>query len=159
VKEPVTTPPLEIVQVEPVTIVGSGVLVIGTHVPASAGAKPLPVTVTTVLTGPELGKRAIVGVGLVTVNTAWARSPVLPVTVIVYAWGATLATVKLAELIDLVAPESVSVQDGLATGVPVIVQVPVSLAAKSLPVMVTVAPIKPEDGCRIIVGPLTVNDA
>ena len=39
-------------------------------VPASAGAKPLPDTVTTVPTGPELGLSMIVGEVLDTVNVA-----------------------------------------------------------------------------------------
>lgn len=69
-KEPITIPPLEIVHEDNVTISGGGVLVIGTQVPTSAGAKPLPVRVTTVLTGPEFGARAMKGVGLVTVNMA-----------------------------------------------------------------------------------------
>ena len=41
----------------------------------SPGAKPLPETVTTVPTGPEIGLSIIVGEVLVTVNVAWATSP------------------------------------------------------------------------------------
>jgi hypothetical protein len=70
VNEAVSCPLLEIVHDEPVTILGAGVLVIEVQVPASAVLKPLPVTVTTVRTGPELGLRTIEGVGLVTVNEA-----------------------------------------------------------------------------------------
>ena len=66
---------------------------------------------------------------------------------------------KLAELIDFVAPDSVRVHVGVDTGTPVIVHVLVSLAAKSLPVIVTVAPMRPEVGCKTIDGPTTVNVA
>ncbi len=58
--------------------------------------KPLPVTVTTTLTGPEIGLRDIEGAVLVTVNVAWAKSlPGVPVTMIVCAPNAAgLVTVN-----------------------------------------------------------------
>jgi hypothetical protein len=60
---------------------GSGVLEIA-HVPASVGLKPLPEIVTVVEPRPELGFREIVGLGVVTVNEAVAKSPaVFPLTV------------------------------------------------------------------------------
>jgi len=42
---------------------------------ASAGAKPLPETVTTVPSGPDVGLSVIVGKVPVTVSVAWATSP------------------------------------------------------------------------------------
>jgi len=42
----------------------------GPKAPTSAGANPLPVTVTTVPTGPEVGLSMIVGAEAVTVNLA-----------------------------------------------------------------------------------------
>ena len=58
-----------------------GVLLIVVQV--SVGLNPIPVTVTEVPAGPELGLRTIVGAGEVIVNVARATSPVVPVTVIV----------------------------------------------------------------------------
>jgi len=66
------------------------------HGPASAGLKPLPVIVIAAPGVPELGMIVIVGVEAVTVNTAVAVSPLLPVTVTTYTPGvAVLTTVKL----------------------------------------------------------------
>ena len=68
-------------------------------VPTSAGAKPLPDTVTTVPTAPDLGLREIVGP--VTVKGAEPQSPAAqpepPFTVIVYGPGVVLATTNDAE--------------------------------------------------------------
>jgi len=61
---------------------------------ASAVLKPPPVMVTAVLNVPELGDKEICAE--VTVNLAVPKSPVLPVTVIVYVPGvASGAIVKL----------------------------------------------------------------
>ena len=46
------------------------------RVPTSAGAKPLPDTVTTAPTCPEVGLSESTGAALVTVRVAWATSPV-----------------------------------------------------------------------------------
>ncbi len=96
VKEPVTLP-LVIVQDDtggPVVISVPGELEIA-HV-ASAVLNPLPVTVTTVPTGPELEESVIVGVSVMTMNVAWAKSlPGVPVTMIVCAPNAAgLVTVN-----------------------------------------------------------------
>jgi len=66
-----------------VPIIFVGLLEIVVHEPASAVLKPLPVIVTAVPEGPELGARVIVGDVDVMVNVAVAKSPVLPVTVTV----------------------------------------------------------------------------
>ena len=70
VNEPLTIPLLEMLHVDAVTMLGNGVLAIAQEALESAGANPLPVTVTVVLTGPELGVNVMVGVALVTVNLA-----------------------------------------------------------------------------------------
>ena len=76
---------------------------------------------------------------------------------ITYALLATEPTVKLLEVS---APDAVTVHDGLvATLTGVIVQVPASAVEKPLPVKVTRAPIIPDDGVSEIVGPSTVNVA
>ena len=61
VKEALTVPLAEIEHVGDVTMSGKGILVTGRHEPASAGLNPLPVIVTPVPTGPELGLRMIEG--------------------------------------------------------------------------------------------------
>jgi hypothetical protein len=83
VKEPVTNPLGEIVQEDSVTTSGSGVLVMGAQEPASAGLNPLPITVTTLVTGPDVGPTAIAAVELLTMNVAEAVSEVEPVTLTV----------------------------------------------------------------------------
>jgi hypothetical protein len=69
----------------------------GRHEPASKVLKPLPVIVTLVETGPEIGVTVICGP--VTTKSADAISPVLPFTETVYVPGVTgvasPATVKL----------------------------------------------------------------
>jgi hypothetical protein len=57
----------------------------------SRALKPLPVTVTIVLIGPEFGVRTMVGALEVTVNAAVAISPVDPVTVTAYVPGVAVA--------------------------------------------------------------------
>ena len=57
--------------------------------------KPLPVTATRVLIGPEFGVRTMVGALTVTVKAAVAISPVVPVTVTAYVPGVAVpATVN-----------------------------------------------------------------
>jgi hypothetical protein len=87
VNEPVNCPLLEMLHADNVTIAGNGVSVIapGHTVAVSTVLNPLPVTVTTVLTGPDVGLSVIEGEVLTTVNVAVAESPAaVPVTVITY---------------------------------------------------------------------------
>jgi hypothetical protein len=82
--------PLTIVQVD--TVNSPAGLDEMTHA-ESVNANPLPETVTTVLSGPEAGLRAICGP--VTTKLAEAISPVLPLTDIVYVPGVAVpATTK-----------------------------------------------------------------
>ena len=119
-------------------IMFAGVLEIVVHV--STVLKPLPVIVTAVPAGPELGASVMAGEVVVTTNFAEAVSPVLPVTVTVYVPGvAASATVKLVELN---VPVLVIVHEGkpiMFVGVLEIV-VHVSAGLKPLPVMVTPVP-------------------
>ena len=55
----------------------------GVQEPASAGLNPLPITVTTVVRGPDVGPTAIAAVELLTMNVAEAVSEVVPVTLTV----------------------------------------------------------------------------
>lgn len=84
VNEPLIEPPLAIVHDVAVVMSGSGVLE-SVQGPTSPTANPLPVTVTTVPRGPELGLRVIFGELVVTVNVAEPKSPSVPVAVIVCA--------------------------------------------------------------------------
>ena len=79
-KDPVTCPPALNVQVavKALTMSGRGVLVRQSYVPASPGTKLLPVNVTTVPGGPEIGFKIIFGIGEVTVNAADASSGAPP---------------------------------------------------------------------------------
>ena len=79
VKDAAVILPPDMVHAAPEIIVVPGLLVIepGAHV--SVVKKPLPKTLTTVPLGPDEGLRVICGP--VTVKTAVAKSPVLPVTV------------------------------------------------------------------------------
>lgn len=82
-KDPVTWPPALNVQVavRALTMSGRGVLVRQSYVlggPASPGTKLLPVNVTAVPGGPEIGFRIIFGTGDVTVNEAEASSGAPP---------------------------------------------------------------------------------
>jgi hypothetical protein len=61
----------------------TGVLKTDVHAAASTVLKPLPVIVTGVPAGPELGARTREAAGVVTTKRAEAKSPVDPVTVTV----------------------------------------------------------------------------
>jgi hypothetical protein len=110
VKEALTVPLAEIEHEGNVTMSGNGILVTGRHEPASAGLNPLPVIVTPVPTGPELGLRMIegtrgkVGPG---VMIAVAKSPPALVTLMVYELiedvNQLLSTVKEPETLVKVA--------------------------------------------------------
>jgi hypothetical protein len=151
------------VQDEPPAMMLVGLLVIEAHGPGpSAALKPLPVTVTAVPIGPELGTSVIVGVGLVTVNVAEAKSPVEPVTVIKCAPNAAAAlTVNDA----LTAPPAEMVHDPkvmiVGNGVSLRTQAPASAGLKPLPEIVTDTPRAPEFGLSVILaaGLVTVKDA
>jgi hypothetical protein len=78
------------VQEDSVTMSGSGVLVMGVQEPASTGLNPLPITVTTVVTGPNVGITEIAAVEALTMNVAEAKSKVVPVTLIVWAPNAAV---------------------------------------------------------------------
>jgi hypothetical protein len=70
-----TNCPLElIVHEDPAAIMLLGLLNIDKHGPASAVAKPLPLTVTAVPSAPPLGVSVIVAFGVVTVKVAVAKS-------------------------------------------------------------------------------------
>jgi hypothetical protein len=123
----------------------------------SLAANPLPLTVTTVPSGPELGVREIEGP--VTVNVAEPESPSgVPLTVIVYGPAATLPTVKLVPA--LIAPPVIphAVGEMTTPPVPEIVHA-VSLTPNPVPVTVTTVPSGPELGVRAILGPVTVKKA
>jgi hypothetical protein len=158
-----TIPEADIVHVPSVMMVGNGISP-RTQAPASAGLKPLPEIVTAVLTGPELGVRVIVGVGLVTVNVAAAISPDVPVTRIACAPRAGLAVI-VNDPVN--TPPAVNWHDDDATisGNGVLVMhprnAPTSLGLNPLPETVTVALPNPDVGIRVIVGDglMTVNDA
>ena len=78
-------------------------------------------------------------------------------TVIVYVAGATLPTVKW---LAVNVPEAVTVHaEAVATVAGVMVQVPASATAKLLPFTVIIVPAGPEVGVRVMLGPITVNDA
>jgi len=87
VKDPVHPPLLIVAQpVKPVIrIVLDGLALSVKANPLSAEAKPEAVTDTTVLRGPAAGVNVSLGVVVVTVNVAVAKSPVLPRTLIVCA--------------------------------------------------------------------------
>jgi len=134
--------------------------------PASAAAKPLPETVTTVPTAPDLGLREIVGP--VTVKVACPISPTgSPSTCITYAPGATLPIVNVK---GFKAPLARKVHDaGPVITLPEVGLVrpklgdakqpeiaPTSAAAKPLPDTVTTVPTIPEDGVSLIDGGVAV---
>ena len=138
-------------------------------VPASPVANPLPETVTTVPTGPELGLTMIEGEVLVTMNVAWPTSPTgLPSTWITYGPVATLSTVKLKAVNSPLA-EKVHEPGLVITLVEVGLEipyggalhdeiVPASPMAKPLPDTVTTVPTGPDFGLTAIVGVFwTVN--
>jgi len=79
-------------------------------VPTSAGAKPVPDTVTTVPIGPEVGPRVIVGP--LTVNVACATSPAgSPLIWMMYGPAGTVPTVNVKASR---APAAVKVQEAAA---------------------------------------------
>jgi hypothetical protein len=124
---------------------------------ASAAAKLLPETVTSVPTGPNVGVNVIVGP--VTVNTASAISPtVKPVTSMTYEPGGTLPTLnengsRTPPEVNVHAPAAVITAGvGLeiwGQGAP---KGNASAGAKALPETVTTVPIGPVDGVSVIVG-------
>ena len=100
------------------------------------------------------------GANWTTTNVAVAKSPVLPVTWMV--WAPKAAVDETVNVVELSFPPE-RVQDGdvtmVGSGVLVIVHVAVSAVLKPLPVTVTVLPGVPELGVSEIIGPETVNDA
>jgi len=147
---------------------GNGILVTGTHEPASAGLNPLPVIVTPAPTVPELGLRMIEGAMVVTVvvvvtetpfvKPAEAESEATPVTVIVYnPLGGDEPTVNN----PVTVPVALSVQVEGEGKVPVRVfptpsVTPAQFApcpfAKPDPEMDTTVPAGPELGLRTMRG-------
>jgi hypothetical protein len=120
-------------------------------------AKSEPEASTSVPGGPEVGSSVNVGGGG-TMKEASPKSPVVPVTVIVYDVAtAPTATVKVPDT----PPDDDIEHDGLEMmllGDDVIVQGPASPAAKLEPETRTLVPGRPEVGINAIVGP-TVNVA
>jgi hypothetical protein len=108
--------------------------------------------------GPAAGVTVILGVIVVTVNVAKARSPVLPKTLIVCAPNAAvLTTVKDAVTLPLADIEHVGPLGGTrlimsGNGILVTVQKPASAVLNPLPVIVTPVPTTPELGLRMIDG-------
>jgi hypothetical protein len=107
--------------------------------------------------GPEVGSITKVGAGG-TVNDASPKSPVVPVTVIVY----DVATAPTATVNDPDTPPDPDIVhvglEMILVGDDVIVQGPASPAAKLEPETRTLVPGRPEAGVNAIVGP-TVNVA
>jgi hypothetical protein len=124
---------------------------------------PLPVTETTVPTGPDVGLKVMEGVETVTVKAAVAKSPVLPRTFTVYVLGvAVLATVKLVlDSWPLLEIEHVGDNGDRMTGELGIVEIvqgaESSPDAKPPPLIVTAVPICPVDGDSPITGVVLVT--
>lgn len=122
----------------------------------SVDENPDAVTPTVMPLGPAAGVTVILGVIVVTVNVAKAKSPVLPVTLTVCAPGAAvLTTVK--DAVTLPLAEIKHVGAGIAatmsgSGILVTVHKPASAVLKPLPVIVTPVPTTPEFGLRMIEG-------
>jgi len=138
----------------------------GPKAPISAGANPLPVTVTTVPTGPEVGLSLIVGAEAVTVNVASAISPtVIPVTKMKYGPGRTVPTVNLNESKTPLGVNVHASTDVRTAGVELEIcgqgatKEKASEEAKPLPETVTTVPTGPDVGLSVIVGPVTVKVA
>lgn len=128
---------------------------IGIVLGASAGAKPLPETVTIVPTGPEEGFRVIVGTGAVTKIDAEAERVGKSCTVTEYKPGATLAITNEAVRVLKVA---IFVHDVvIIAGLGVTNEQLAAALAKPVPVTVTVVPGGPEMGLKEIVGGRTWN--
>jgi len=137
---PVIVPVAEIVQVGAATIF-VGVLSTDVHAPTSPELKPLPVIVTAVETGPDIGTRAMLGP--VTVNVAEAKSPLIPFTVTTYVpKAAVFAAVKVAGGIN--CPLEFMVHVGAMTMLVgllrTLVHAPLSAGLNPLPVIVTGVP-------------------
>ena len=134
--------------------------------PTSAGANPLPVTVTTVPTAPEVGLSMIVGAEAVTVNLASAIWPVTaPVISMSYVPVGTLPTVNVKGDSTPV-PENVHAAGAVTTpgvGLEICGQgakkAPASAESKPLPLTVTMVPTGPNVGLSVIEGPVTVSVA
>ena len=96
----------------------------------SVARNPVPVTVTDVPAGPEVGLNVIDGPGRVTVKAAVAKSPLIPLTVTTYTPGAAgPVTVKL---LAVNTPEELIVHVNVPTmlvGALVLVHVPASPGA------------------------------
>jgi hypothetical protein len=107
---------------------------------------PVPVTVTEVPTGPEVGDRVIAGV--VTVKVADAVFELASVAVTVWAPAVEEGTTKVAEK----APKAdvVTVVGEVVCATPLNFIVMVEVAAKPAPVTVTVVPTGPWVGDRVI---------
>jgi hypothetical protein len=135
--------------------------------PASGKLKRPPDTETAVPGAPEDGLRsmnAVVGGRLlipVTVKTALAVSPVLPLTVIIYVpWLAELATVNP---VPVNCPEAVMVHEGVGDwkrpgelGDCKRVQEPASGKLKPPPVTEIAAPTVPDVGLTTMAGPMAL---
>jgi hypothetical protein len=137
-----------------------------TKVPASAGANPLPVTVTTVPTGPDEGESVILGALAVTVNLASATCPVVtPVTSMLYVAVGTSPTVNVKGDNTPVAENVHAPAAVITAGVGLEIcgqgakKLPASEESKPLPLTVTTVPSGPDVGLSVIEGPVTVNKA
>ena len=110
--------------------------------------------VTVVPMGPDVGFTEIIGP--VTVSVALAKSPVLPVTVIVYVPATTFPTVKC---VPVNAPELDTVHAGVVATVPGVIvhEAAESAGAKPFPVIVTNAPAAAVVGVSVIAGVATVT--
>lgn len=132
-----------------------GLLVIDAAVQVSVVKNPLPENVTGVPTGPEIGVSVILGP--VTTKVSLAKSPRIPVTVIVYVPGAALLmTLKLAEVIT---PLDMLHVGGGAAKIMLEGLLVIGVAAQALsavlnpaPVTVTAVPAGPELGFSPITG-------
>ena len=125
-----------------------GLLLIVEHV--SVVKNPLPVIVTAVRPGPELGISVMCGP--VTMKVAVAKSPVLPVTLMVYVPGTAVAvTVKEAEVICPLEMVQEGSEIMLTPGLLLIVE-HVSPLLNPPPLITTAVPAGPELGLRTIVG-------
>jgi hypothetical protein len=115
-------------------------------------AKPAPVTVTVVPTGPEVGFRVIDGVTVkvVTVKIAEAVFALASVAVTVLAPAEEAGTTNVAEKAPVA--DVVTVTGTVVCVAPLNFIVMVEVEAKPAPVTVTVVPTGPEVGFRVIDG-------
>ena len=153
-KDADSEPPENVLHTKPVTISVGVDVGVTTEPHVSVVANPLPVRVTTVPAGPELGTS--ITVAFVTVKVNVAESPVRPRTLTMCGPRAALAeTVNEAPNTPLEI-----VQDGKVTmsgsGVLEIVHEPVSPGEKLIPDTVTTVPATPDAGIRVIDGGVTV---